>query len=170
MTNRRQRVTCWNCQSWAFLLTLPMLSSLRQSLLPSARRFAVAPRAFSSTTVARDVPIPSGLPEREHSIWEKLNAKFSPSQLQVEDVSGTGPSSADDGRIAHLRVRRLWDVLCHRHRQRGFQGPHNSQAAPAGYGHTEAGNWRHSRTSSEYKHSSDTWKAFDVLQIKTISK
>ncbi|KAF6762798.1 bola protein [Ephemerocybe angulata] len=73
-----------------------MLSTvLRQLSGPSVRRTTLRPLALSCRTFASSrtvfgagVAPPAGLPEREQTIWEKLNAKFSPSQLQVEDVSG----------------------------------------------------------------------------------
>ncbi|TEB35387.1 bola-like protein [Coprinellus micaceus] len=76
-----------------------MFSTLVRNLAPSVSRTtatrslacpssSLARRAFASSSVVRAVTPPSGLPERERTIWEKLIDKFSPSQLRVEDVSG----------------------------------------------------------------------------------
>ncbi|RXW25833.1 hypothetical protein EST38_g49 [Candolleomyces aberdarensis] len=64
----------------------------KRQLVPSvqsASSFA-SRRAFASSSRLFNVKIapPPGLPDRERTIWDKLITKFSPSQLQVEDVSG----------------------------------------------------------------------------------
>lgn len=74
-----------------------MFSTLVRNLAPSVSRTtatrslaspSLARRPFASSSVVRAVTPPSGLPERERTIWDKLIDKFSPSQLRVEDVSG----------------------------------------------------------------------------------
>ncbi|PPQ92352.1 hypothetical protein CVT25_008702 [Psilocybe cyanescens] len=67
------------------------MHSLRRLLFPPA----LSVRSISSTTTWRAAasanassPPPPALSEGERVIHEKLTAKFAPSQLQVQDVSG----------------------------------------------------------------------------------
>ncbi|KAH6915179.1 bola protein [Coprinopsis sp. MPI-PUGE-AT-0042] len=65
-----------------------------QQILPAVRRTttASATRSFSVSALRYNAVVkitpPTGLPEREATIWTKLIDRFSPSQLQVEDISG----------------------------------------------------------------------------------
>ncbi|KAJ8086342.1 hypothetical protein PM082_005165 [Marasmius tenuissimus] len=61
-----------------------LFSTVRRSLssrIPQAR-------SFTRSAIAFNQPPPSGLSEGEQHIYSKLTEKFSPSQLQVQDVSG----------------------------------------------------------------------------------
>ena len=64
----------------------------KRQLVPSVQSASsfTSRRAFASSHRLFNVKIapPPGLPDRERTIWDKLIDKFSPSQLQVEDVSG----------------------------------------------------------------------------------
>ncbi|KJA24586.1 hypothetical protein HYPSUDRAFT_38644 [Hypholoma sublateritium FD-334 SS-4] len=59
--------------------------SLVRSLRFSAARSA---RAFSADPTSRSADAPAGALQGEQLITQKLTEKFSPSQLQVQDVSG----------------------------------------------------------------------------------
>lgn len=64
-----------------------MLQRIFPSIRTTATAFAGA-RLLSVSAARRNVVVPPGLPEREETIYTKLIGRFSPSQLQVEDVSG----------------------------------------------------------------------------------
>lgn len=64
-------------------------------MLPFTRRLFPTPRAvgtFTTAAMRRNAKAsnnhPSNLSEGEQNIYAKLTAKFTPSQLQVQDVSG----------------------------------------------------------------------------------
>uniref|UniRef100_A0A8H7Y1J3 Bola-like protein n=1 Tax=Psilocybe cubensis TaxID=181762 RepID=A0A8H7Y1J3_PSICU len=62
-------------------LLSPQVLSIRRSWLSTTATWSSATSATASTA-------PPGLSEGEQVIHEKLTAKFAPSQLQVQDVSG----------------------------------------------------------------------------------
>ncbi|KAG7097231.1 hypothetical protein E1B28_004602 [Marasmius oreades] len=59
-------------------------ATIRRSLISRASQI----RNFSRTSVSLNQSLPSALSDGEQSIYAKLTEKFSPSQLQVQDVSG----------------------------------------------------------------------------------
>lgn len=61
------------------------MHSIVRSLGFSAAR---ATRAFSAAPISRSAAAPADALEGEQLITQKLTEKFSPSQLQVQDVSG----------------------------------------------------------------------------------
>ncbi|TFK29221.1 bola-like protein [Coprinopsis marcescibilis] len=70
-----------------------MTSMWIRQIIPSVRRISTTgTRQFAASAVPRNasttITPPSGLPEREQTIYSKLIDRFSPSQLQVEDISG----------------------------------------------------------------------------------
>ncbi|TFK43255.1 bola protein [Crucibulum laeve] len=66
-----------------------MLSSLRQfvPVIRNIRSFSAVAPTFDTATASASAPIPE-TSEGEQTIHAKLTAKFAPSQLQVQDISG----------------------------------------------------------------------------------
>ena len=119
-------------------------------MLPFTRQLFPTPRAVGTFTTAatrRNTKAsnnpPSNLSEGEQNIYAKLTAKFTPSQLQVQDVSGVchWPFCLFRG---SPRQRRLWNFLRYHNIMLGIPGTFDIETAQISHRHTQIGNSRNS--------------------------
>ena len=104
-------------------------------MLSLTRRFPgilLTPRRLYSASYTSTPPNPQQT-SGERTIIDKLTAKFSPSQLQVQDVSGIYQRTVYDVQlIIQCFYRGLWRLLCHYNSKFCIQGPVYLEAAPDG--------------------------------------
>lgn len=103
-----------------------IMFSLTRRLLPTA----YSTRAFSVTALKRNgatLPPQDSL-EGEQLIIQKLVEKFAPSQLQVQDVSGTSLLCIYEFGANVVLLRWMWLVLFHNYCERNFQGTFHCEA------------------------------------------
>lgn len=95
--------------------------SLRQQALPRTAAAAYTQAAAAAAAAAASSS-PSKLDEGEQAIYDRLSERFQPSELLVQDVSGTPPLLPASLCIHFLysRNRWLWDVLCYYYCEQGI--------------------------------------------------
>lgn len=64
--------------------------------------------AWRSSAAATSLPLPTGLDDGEKAIFQKLTERFNPSELLVQDVSGTSQSSVEIGTKLTLYGHSTW--------------------------------------------------------------
>ena len=102
--------------------SLRQQARLRTSAVAHTQTAAAAAALSSSSSSSS----PSKLDEGEQVIYDKLSERFQPSELLVQDVSGTPPSCPHPWRtfsvhsFPYSHCRWLWDLLCHYYCEQGI--------------------------------------------------